>query len=97
MTGHVASRQREKGGQSRPFLDWSLRHADRLRSVDNEVMVMVMMPPVVLAVVMMMTVVVAHFVSRGRLDRAGERAGGDEYGDKTGNERALEHDDLLDP
>jgi hypothetical protein len=41
--------------------------------------------------------VMMHTVSRRRLNRGGQRACGNEHGDESGSEHALEHDDLLDP
>lgn len=49
---------------------------------------------VILVVMMMMMV---HAVGRRRLDGDGQRAGCNEDCDKSGNETALEHGDLLDP
>lgn len=65
------------------------------------VMMVVVPPPELLVVIMMVMVVVmmvvVHAVSRGRLDGAGKRAGGDEDGDEARCQSALQHDDLLDP
>jgi hypothetical protein len=65
------------------------------------VVMMVVVPPpellVVIMMVMVMMVVVVHAVSRGRLDGAGKRAGGDEDGDEARCQSALQHDDLLYP
>jgi hypothetical protein len=74
-------------------------------------MMMVMIPPVVtIAIVVIVAIVVTvsvmvmvvmmmmvHRMSRGRLNCGGQRACRDECGHESGSERALEHDDLLDP
>ena len=45
-------------------------------------MMMIVVPPPMLVMVVMMMVVMMEAVSRGRLNGAGERAGGDENGDE---------------
>jgi ABC-type xylose transport system permease subunit len=65
-------------------------------------LVMVVMPPppglaVMIVVMMVLVVVMMIAMGRGRLDRGGQRAGGDEDGNEAGRKGTLQHDDLLDP
>ncbi|MCZ8545412.1 hypothetical protein OOJ09_14565 [Mesorhizobium qingshengii] len=71
----------KKGDRSRPFWENGVppsKENDHLAMA--VVMMVVVPPPMLLEMVMMMVVMEA--VSRGRLDGAGERAGGDENGDE---------------
>ncbi|WP_366940964.1 hypothetical protein [Mesorhizobium sp.] len=52
---------------------------------------------VTVAVMVMVVMMMVHRMSRGRLHRGGQRARCDKAGHESGSERALEHDDLLDP
>ncbi|WP_181182741.1 hypothetical protein [Mesorhizobium sp. B3-1-9] len=66
------------------------------------VVMMIVVPPppglaVMIVVMMVMVVMMMIAMGRGRFDRGGERAGGNENGDEAGRKGTLQHDDLLDP
>ena len=78
---------------------FSSEEDDHLAVVMMMVVIVVPPPPglAVMIVVVVLMVVMMIAMGRGRLDRGGQRAGGDEDGDEAGRKGTLQHDDLLDP
>ena len=89
---------RPEGRPSKTMV-FSSEEDDHLAVVVMVAVVIVVPPPpglaVMIVVMMIVVVMVVVAMCRGRLDRGGQRAGGDEDGDEAGRKGTLQHDDLL--